>query len=136
MTTNLPAANKNFKWIFICIFSRNGNLFCKSEFLRWQDIIFENGFGSIKTTDSLFRKRYGRAYFNYKIDSLKHSLEFTKSFGDTSSLLSMRYEIPDSNTVWLWVKLRNDSLFIVLRKTNRHFQLTERQFHWLSESNR
>jgi hypothetical protein len=26
------------------------------------------------------------------------------------------------------------SLFIVLRKNNCHFQFTERQFHWLSES--
>jgi hypothetical protein len=104
--------------------------------LRWQDIIFEEGYGSIKTTDSLFRKRYGRAYFNYNIDSVKHSLKFVKSFADTSSLISFKYETPDSNTVRLWGKLRNDSLYVVLRKSNRHFQLTERQFHWLSESNR
>ncbi|HEY5772409.1 MAG TPA: hypothetical protein VIS75_07270 [Chitinophagaceae bacterium] len=104
--------------------------------LRWQDFILENGFGSIKTTDSLFRKRYGRAYFNYKIDTVKHSMDFMKSFADTSSLLSLKYEIPGDNTVRLWGKLRSDSLFIVLRKSNRHFQLTERQFHWLSESNR
>jgi hypothetical protein len=102
--------------------------------LRWQDLILENGFGSIKTTDSLFRKRYGRAYFNYKIDTLKQTLDFVKSFADTSSLLSMKYEIPGDNTVRLWGKLRSDSLYVVLRKSNRHFQLTERQFHWLSES--
>jgi len=104
--------------------------------IRWQDLILENGFGSIKTTDSIFRKRYGRGYFNYKIDTVKYSLEFVRSFSDTSSLLSFRYEIPDDKTVRLWGKLRNDSLFIVLRKSDRHFQLSERQFHWLSESNR
>jgi len=104
--------------------------------IRWQDFIFENGFGSIKTTDSLFRKRYQRAYFNYTVDTTKQLLNFVKSFADTSFLLSMRYEIPDSNTVRLWGMLRNDSLFVVLRKSNRHFQLAERQFHWLSEANR
>ena len=104
--------------------------------LRWQDFILENGFGSIRTTDSLFRKRYGRAYFNYKIDTIKRSMDFIKSFADTSSLLSLKYEIPDSNTIRLWGKLRNDSLFVVLRKSSRHFQLAERQFHWLSEANR
>ncbi len=104
--------------------------------LRWQDFILENGFGSIKTTDSLFRKRYGRAYFNYKVDTLKHSIDFIKSFADTTFLISLKYEIPDSNTVRLRGKLRNDSLFVVLRKSSRHFQLAERQFHWLSESNR
>lgn len=104
--------------------------------LRWQDFILENGFGSIKTTDSIFRKRYGRAYFNYKVDTIKRSIEFVKSFADSSSLLSFRYEIPGDNLVRLYGKLRNDSLFIVLRKSSRHFQLTERQFHWLSESNR
>jgi hypothetical protein len=104
--------------------------------IRWQDFILENGFGSIKTTDSIFRKRYQRAYFNYNIDTAKHLLNFVKSFADTSFLLSMRYEIPDSSSVRLWGKLRNDSLFVFLRKSNRHFQLTERQFHWLSEANR
>jgi hypothetical protein len=104
--------------------------------LRWQDFILENGFGSIKTTDSLFRKRYQRAYFNYSIDTAKQTIKFVKSFADTNALLSMRYEIPGNNIVRLWGKLRNDSLFVVLRKSNRHFQLTERQFHWLSEANR
>ena len=33
-------------------------------------------------------------------------------------------------------RARQDSLFIVLRRSKRHFQLAERQFHWLSEYNR
>lgn len=104
--------------------------------IRWQDFILEDGFGSIKTADSIFRKRYQRGYFNYNIDTTKQAINFVKSFADTSFFLSLKYSIPDSNTVRLWGKIRNDSLFIVLRKSNRHFQLAERQFHWLSEANR
>jgi hypothetical protein len=33
-------------------------------------------------------------------------------------------------------KIRNDSVFVALRRQKRHFQLAERQFHWLSEANR
>ena len=104
--------------------------------LRWQDLILENGFGSIKTSDTAFRKRYQRAYFNYSFDTTKHTLNFKKGFADQNPFLSFQYEMPDSNIIRLWGKLRKDSLFIVLRKSDRHFQLTERQFHWLSESNR
>lgn len=104
--------------------------------IRWHDLILENGFGSIKTGDSIFRQRYKRGYFNYRLDSATKSLKFLKSFSDTTPILLFKYEIPDSNTVRLRGKLRNDSLFVVLRKSNRHFQLAERQFHWLSEANR
>src|SRR5262249_50235808 len=37
--------------------------FAYADSLRWKDVIFENGyFGSIGTTDTLFRQRYGRGY--------------------------------------------------------------------------
>ena len=104
--------------------------------IRWQEFILENNSGSVKSADSLFRRRYQRGYFQYKIDTITSSISIMKSFADTSSKLSLNYSIPDSNTVRLWGKLRNDSLFVVLRKSRRHFQLTERQFHWLSEANR
>jgi hypothetical protein len=51
-------------------------------------------------------------------------------------MFAMRYEVPDTNTIRFWTKVRNDSLFVELTRTNRHFQLAERQFHWLSEYNR
>lgn len=104
--------------------------------IRWQDFILENGFGSVKSSDPIFRKRYQRGYFQYKFDSATNSFTIMKSFADSSSMIAFKYLIPDSNTVRLWGKLRNDSLFVVLRKSKRHFQLAERQFHWLSESNR
>ena len=86
--------------------------------------------------DTLFRKRYNRAYFVYEVDTLKHLMNIKKRQSDTTFIFSMRYEIPDSNTVKFWAKIRKDSVYVVLKKTKRHFQLAERQFHWLSEDNR
>jgi hypothetical protein len=48
----------------------------------------------------------------------------------------MRYEMPDTNTIRLRAAIRGDSVDVELARTPRHFQLTERQFHWLSEDNR
>ena len=105
--------------------------------IRWQDVIFEKNYmGSIHTRDTLFRKRYGRGYFFYAVDSLQPVISLKKSLQDDSTLISLNYLKPDSNTIQLWGKLRNDSVFIELKKSKRHFQLAERQFHWLSEANR
>ena len=106
-----------------------------SDTLRWKNVIFDNGTGSVDAVESGFFKRYNRYYFTYKPDTLKHTLKFT-ALRDTVTLFNMKYEMPDENTVRLWSKNKGDSLFMQLRRTNRHFQLTERQFHWLSESNR
>lgn len=104
--------------------------------IRWQEIIFENGGGSIKTTDTAFRIRYRRAFFNYQLDSTGQNIIFRKTSFDPNIIASFRFEKPDSSTIKLWGKFKNDSLILVLKKSNRHFQLGERQFHWLSEANR
>jgi len=105
--------------------------------LRWRDVIFENNeMGSINTKDTMFRTRYGRSYFNFEVDSLQPIINFKRSSQDTMPRLSMRYQLTDSNTIWLWGKQKNDSLFVELKRSNRHFQLGEKQFHWLSEANR
>ncbi len=105
--------------------------------LRWQDIIFEeSGMGSINTKDTIFRKRYNRAYFNYEPDTAKGIIGFKKFSADTSNLFSMKYYLPDSNTLQLRGLYKSDSLYVELKKSSRHFQLAERQFHWLSEQNR
>ncbi len=105
--------------------------------LHWKDLILEKGgYGSINTTDTLFRQRYRRGYFSYATDSIQHTLAFKKMIGDSLPFLTLRYERPDGNTLCLWTKLREDSLYLELVKSNRHFQLTEKQFHWLSEANR
>ncbi|MBS1577835.1 MAG: hypothetical protein JST09_21225 [Bacteroidetes bacterium] len=105
--------------------------------IRWQDVIFDKGnLGSIKTSDTAYRQRYKRAYFYYTLDSTKHMLDFRKFQGDSLAIASFYYEQPDSSTVYLRGKQRNDSLYITLKRLNRHFQLAEKQFHWLSEANR
>ena len=56
--------------------------------------------------------------------------------GDSTFLFTMRYEAPDTNSLRFITAIRGDSLRVDLVRTARHFQLTERQFHWLSEYNR
>jgi hypothetical protein len=107
-----------------------------SDSMRWQDVIFEEGRGSIKTADTLFRQRYGRGYFVYSTDKRAALLSFKKEGDGSTGFLNFRYEIPESNTIRLWGKSEKDSLFIELKRTNRHFQLAGKQFHWLSEQGR
>ena len=107
--------------------------------LRWRDVIFDNSSaGSVNTTDSVFWQRYHRGYFRYKPDTSKHTVVVWKTSTalDSTYLFSMRYELPDTNTVRFWTAIRNDSVFVELVRNKRHFQLAERQFHWLSEYNR
>jgi hypothetical protein len=107
-----------------------------SDSLRWKNIAFEkSGFGSIDAYEPGFFPRYGRRYFSIKRDTATDLLRFT-SWRDTVQIYEMRYNLPDDNTVQLWSKRGNDSLFMLLKRSKKHFQLTERQFHWLSESNR
>lgn len=105
--------------------------------LRWRDVVFDKGgLGSIGTTDTLFLQRYRRGYFSYRPDSTTQTITLTRSRADTATLLTLRYEMPDPATLRLWTVLHGDSLFVELARSQRHFQLTERQFHWLSEDNR
>jgi hypothetical protein len=108
-----------------------------SDTLRWHDVVFEkNGGGSIKTSDPTFRQRYRRGYFSYKPDTLRNVLEFRLFPGDSLPLMTLKYKLPDENTIQLWTDYKGDSLYLRLRRSKKHFQLTERQFHWLSEANR
>jgi hypothetical protein len=105
--------------------------------LRWKDVIFErNNSGSIQTTDTVFRQRYRRGYFSYALDSLERTIAFKKFATDSIPLFTMHYTMPDTNHIVLQGKIRNDSVVVSLKRQKRHFQLAERQFHWLSETNR
>lgn len=105
--------------------------------IRWKDLVIENnGMGSINTSDTLFRRRYGRGYFSFAVDTQQSIIHFKKNRQDAANLFSLNYLVADSNTIRLWGKQRSDSLFVVLKRSTRHFQLAERQFHWLSEANR
>lgn len=107
--------------------------------IRWRDVIIDNALqGSIGTTDSLFWQRYRRGHFRFKADTAKHTLAVwkTNAVFDSTFVFTARYESPDSNSARLWTKIRGDSVYAELVRAPRHFQLSERQFHWLSESNR
>jgi len=108
--------------------------------LRWRDVIFDNaGAGSVNTADQTFWQRYRRGYFRYRADTIKHTVAVWKTSAiprDSTFLFTMRYEQPDTNTVRFHTAIRGDSVHVELVRVPRHFQLTERQFHWLSEYNR
>ena len=113
--------------------------YISNDSLRWQDVIFQgDGSGSVNTTDTLFRQRYRRGYFTYTTDTVNQTIEFKKLNVRFESffLFRLKYGLPDSNTIRLYGMIRKDSVFAELKKTNRHFQLAEKQFHWLSEYNR
>ncbi len=108
--------------------------------IRWKDVIIDNnGAGSVNTSDPVFWQRYRRGYFRYKPDTLAHTATVWKISarqGDSTFVFNMRYELPDSNTVRWHAVIRGDSVHVELVRVARHFQLAERQFHWLSEYNR
>lgn len=105
--------------------------------LLWKDMIFDKGgMGSVNSTDTLFRQRYRRGYFYYQPDTLTKTIAIKYTPADTTALFTMQYEMPSPETMHLWTVIRGDSLYLELVKSNRHFQLAEKQFHWLSEANR
>lgn len=121
------------------LFVKNGDTIPESlaDTLRWRDVIFDyNGSGSISANDSSLRMRYGRAYFSYKPDSLGKQLEWRIMAWDSLPMVTFEMEIPEEGQMILKGKKAEDSLHVVLKKLNRHFPLTERQFHWISEANR
>lgn len=123
----------------IKVFAKNGDTVAvaTNEDEEWKDFIFDvNGMGSINTTDSLFRQRYRRGYFMYQPDTAKQVIDFRKFPMDSVPLFSLHYKIIDDNRLHLWGPVRNDTLYFELEKSKRHFQLTENQFHWISEANR
>jgi len=108
--------------------------------LRWKDVIFDNsGAGSVNTGDQVFTQRYRRGYFRFKPDMAKHTAAVWKTSTiprDSTFLFTMRYDVPDSTTIRLHTVIRGDSVHVELVRVPRHFQLAERQFHWISEYNR
>ncbi|HEY9226341.1 MAG TPA: hypothetical protein VIP11_06830, partial [Gemmatimonadaceae bacterium] len=107
---------------------------------RWKDVIIDNNAGgSINTKDPVFWQRYGRGYFRYKPNPADQTVAVWKTSTiprDSTFLFTMRYEVPDSTTIRFHTAIRGDSVHVELVRVPRHFQLTERQFHWLSEYNR
>lgn len=104
---------------------------------RWSNLILQPGTtGSMLSSDTLFRKLYGRAYFGYFVDTVKKAITFRWAGRQSDSLFTMQYNIPDSSTINLRGLVKKDSLFVRLKRTNKQYRLAEKQFHWLSEYNR
>ena len=107
--------------------------------VRWRDLIIDNARGgSVGSTDTLFWQRYRRGYFRFHADPATHTLAVwrTSMLQDSTPVLTARYAVHDSTSASLWTRLRGDSLYVELVRSPRHFQLAERQFHWVSEYNR
>jgi len=104
---------------------------------RWTNMIFHPGTtGSMISSDTLFRKAYGRSYFGYFVDTVKQQMTFRWGGAKSDSLFSLQYHIPDSSTITLRGPVKGDTLFVRLKRTNKQYRLAEKQFHWLSEYNR
>ena len=104
--------------------------------LTWKDFIFdERNMGSIKTGDTTFMNRYGRAYFIYETDKPKNTIYFKEGRSDTLPLFEMRYKLLDKNQLQLQGVFKKDTLFYELVKA-KQFPLSKKQFHWISEANR
>jgi len=89
----------------------------------------------INTPDTLFKQIYRRGYFSYEPDTVRQVIRFMK-YRETNTLFELHYKIPDDHTISLWGNIKGDSVHIDLARTDRHFQLMEKQFHWISEANR
>ncbi len=123
----------------VTVFSLNGDTIpdLNSDTLRWKDIIFhKNGSGSVNSTDKRFRQVYRRGYFLATADTSVKFLEFKKFMADSQYIARFKYSIIDNEIIRLTGNLKTDSLFVLLKRSNRHFQLAEKQFHWISEANR
>jgi len=124
-------------WYEVTDFIVNRDTLAWKDTSHWKDLIFDNTrMGSIGGHQQSFRKVYGREYFGFSLDTLKKEMKFVKGFRDTTSIFLLRYEIPDTNQLVLSGIAEKDTLLIRLKRKNYHFQLTEKQFHWLSEYNR
>jgi hypothetical protein len=121
------------------LFVKNGDTLSAdyADTTRWKEVIFDyNGQGSVNAVDSLFRIRYRRGYFAYLPDSTGKNIAFRKFATDSLPLFTLQLQQPDSNTMLLQGHIKSKAVSIRLRRMARHFQLAERQFHWLSEANR
>ncbi|HEX8060125.1 MAG TPA: hypothetical protein VF473_04280 [Cyclobacteriaceae bacterium] len=115
-------------------FSLNGDsVLTGRDSLRWRDLALYGVTGSVKASDTSFVQRYERSYFFFDVDPQAGMLNIRRNYGDEKKLMALRYEIPDAETL----KLTNESLVIVLKKSKKKFELAgPNQFHWLQESSK
>jgi hypothetical protein len=105
--------------------------------MLWRNIVFDNNHGgSLATGDTVFNRRYYRAYFQYKADTGQRSLSIYKAMVNDNPIASLHYRVIGDNEILFWGRRMTDSIYFRAKKNPHHFQLAEKQFHWLSEANR
>lgn len=115
-------------------FRRNGIPVTDST--RWQDIALDGKRSStIRSTDTTLPLTYGRRLVVYDVDTAGKTMTMTR-ITDDSEFAHFRYQRPDSMQIVLNGTIGKDSTQILLTRRTHRYQLTERQFHWLSEQNR
>lgn len=125
----------------VVLFIKNGDTIpaLVTDTVRWKDIAIDDARGgSVNTTDTMFWQRYRRGYFRYKVNDSTKYITFSRSSWqmNMTELFTLQYTIQHPGVLLLHGKMRNDTVSVLLKKSNRHFQLEEKQFHWLSEYNR
>lgn len=104
---------------------------------NWKDIVFDrNNMGSINTTDARLATRYGRAYFKYEADTVHHTIVIltNQDTEDWDTVYNMHYQLTPDKHLRLWAHTPADTLYMDVVPGKKHFQLTENQFHWLTET--
>lgn len=114
-------------------FERN-NVVSETDTLRLQEVFIDRrgAYDMIYVTnEDGLRKRA-----NFTLDSTKHIIrmnDYAASITDTTQY-AFTYTQPDSETLFLKGKIKNDSIRVAMKKMNpRHFLLTTRGFHWVNE---
>jgi hypothetical protein len=116
--------------------SINGAELLPTDSLRWKDVALDGKrSGSMKTADTSFDRIYGRGYFVYDVDTAQRTMELRRMSND-NLVASLHYIQPDTASIMLSGRYKGDSVQVMLKRSPHQFQLAERQFHWLSESNR
>jgi len=123
----------------VTLFVKNGDTLpvLANDTLIWKDIIFERGnnYASVNTGDTLFRKIYNRGLFYYKADTLNNTITaFKRTEKRKWPVFKSKYKLAGNNKhVQMWIKLKKDSLYLELDKSNRKFKLAEKPFHWVTK---
>jgi hypothetical protein len=118
-------------------FIKNGDTLpvLANDSMVWKDIIFERGstYATINSKDTLFTKRNGRGAFSYTSDTVANTMRWFKSAGNRRTLIAnVQYKSSaDKRRVQLWAKLKNDSVYVELIKSERKFNLDKKEFQWI-----
>ena len=116
-------------------FSLNGDsVLHDRDSLIWKDLVLYGVTGSINTSDTIFTQRYERGYFYFNVDTVARQLIMKSDYYSSDHIMKLNYEMPDPKTIRLSGKMRNDSLRVVLKKSNKVFRLPEDQFNWIQEA--